>query len=78
MASLRYTLEITLDGTSTEIPALNVIDTYDLYLIKGTAIAIGNYSLVPTGTPVTGLTYKFQYCYDNYYQFKRSSSFFLI
>lgn len=61
MASLRYTLEITLDGTSTEIPALNVTDTYDLYLIKGTAIAIGNYSLVPTGTPVPGLTYKFQY-----------------
>jgi len=61
MASLRYTLEIPLNGTGTEIPALNVIDTYDLYLIKGSAIAIGNYALVPVGTPVTGLTYKFQY-----------------
>lgn len=55
------TLAITLDGTGTEIPALNVDDNYGVYILEGAAIAIGNYAIVPTGTPTVGLTYKFLY-----------------
>lgn len=61
MATRTITLNILINGTGTEIPSLLTTDPYELYLIQGTAIAIGNYALVPTGTPSLGLTYKFKY-----------------
>jgi len=61
MATRTITLNILLNGTGTEIPSLLTTDPYELYLIQGTAIAIGNYAIVPTGTPSLGLTYKFKY-----------------
>jgi len=54
-------LPITLTGAGTEIPTLNVTDAYDKYFISGTATAIGNYAIVPTGSPQIGTTYKFNY-----------------
>ena len=61
MAINTLTLPITLNGTGTEIPALNVDDIYGIYILEGAATAIGNYAIVPTGTPTIGLTYKFLY-----------------
>lgn len=61
MATRTITLNILLNGTGTEIPSLLTTDPYELYLIQGSTIAIGNYALVPTGTPSLGLTYKFKY-----------------
>lgn len=61
MPIINVPLVIALDGTGTEIPALNTTDSYNLYIIEGTAMAIGNYAIVPTGTPFLGLTYKFLY-----------------
>ena len=61
MATRTVTLNILINGTGTEIPNLLTTDPYELYLIQGTAIAIGNYAIVPTGTPSLGLTYKFKY-----------------
>lgn len=61
MATRTITLNILINGTGTEIPNLLTTDPYELYLIQGTAIAIGNYAIVPTGTPSLGLTYKFKY-----------------
>ena len=55
------TLPITLNGTGTEIPALNTTDSYQLYVLQGTATAIGNYAIVSTGTPSLGMTYVFKY-----------------
>ena len=55
------TLPITLNGTGTEIPALNTTDSYQLYVLQGSATAIGNYAIVPTGTPSLGMTYVFKY-----------------
>lgn len=54
-------LPITLTGAGTEIPTLNVTDAYDKYFISGTATAIGNYAIVPTGSPQIGTTYRFNY-----------------
>lgn len=54
-------LRITLNGTGTEIPALDVSDTYSKYDLVGTATATGNYAIVATGTPVYGTTYSFKY-----------------
>jgi len=50
-----------LDGTGVEIPALAENDGYSSYLLTGTAITIGNYAIVPTGTPQLGTTYNFEY-----------------
>ena len=61
MATTTITLPIVLNGTGTEIPSLLTTDPYDLYLIRGTAVAIGNYAIVPTGTPGLGLTYNFRF-----------------
>lgn len=61
MATTTITLSIPLNGTGTEIPSLLTTDPYDLYLITGTAVAIGNYAIVPTGTPGLGLTYNFRF-----------------
>ena len=55
------TLPITLNGTGTEIPALNTSDSYQLYVLQGSATAIGNYAIVSTGTPSLGMTYVFKY-----------------
>lgn len=53
---------ITLDGTGTEIPALKVTTFNDAYLLTGNvAVTIGNYAIVPTGTPQFGTTYTFIY-----------------
>ena len=54
-------LNIPLNGTGTEIPALNITDNYNVYYIFGTATAIGNYAIVPTGTPFAGLLFHFKY-----------------
>ena len=54
-------LEIPLNGTGTEIPTLNVTDNYNSYIISGTATAIGNYAIVPTGVPQTWTTFIFEY-----------------
>ena len=53
-------LPIPLDGTGTEIPALNVTDAFSSYMLTGAAIAIGNYAIVPTGSPQIGTTYVFE------------------
>lgn len=54
-------LNIPLDGTGTEIPTLNVSDPYEKYLITGANTTIGNYAIVPTGTPQLGTTFLFKY-----------------
>ena len=54
-------LLIFLDGTGTEIPTLNVSDPYEKYLITGAVTAIGNYAIVPTGSPQQGTTFLFKY-----------------
>jgi hypothetical protein len=54
-------LNIPLNGTGTEIPALSVGSSYNVYNIYGTATATGNYAIVPTGTPYPGLLYRFKY-----------------
>lgn len=54
-------LNIPLDGTGTEIPTLNVTDPYEKYLITGANTTIGNYAIVPTGTPQQGTTFLFKY-----------------
>lgn len=41
----------TLDGTGTEIPAINVALNTSEIIIQGTATAIGNYAIAHTGTP---------------------------
>lgn len=41
----------TLNGTGTEIPAINVAQATTLIIIQGTAVAIGNYAISYTGTP---------------------------
>jgi len=61
MAYTSNILQIVLDGTGTEIPALNVTDAYDRYIISGAVTATGNYAIVPTGTPQLGTTYIFEY-----------------
>lgn len=61
MAFNSSVLVITLDGTGTEIPTLNITDPYDIYEIGGSAIATGNYALVATGTPQVGTTFVFEY-----------------
>jgi len=57
----QLTLVITFNGTGTEIPSLDTTSLYGLYYFQGTAIAIGNYGIVPTGTPSVGTSYKFVY-----------------
>lgn len=58
-------LNITLDGTGTEIPTLNVTDPYEKYYLLGSGIiAIGNYAIVPTGSPINGTTFIFKYRAD--------------
>lgn len=52
--SFVVTQTITLDGTGTEIPALNIISSVQEYCLIGSVIATGNYSLVATGTPKEG------------------------
>ena len=54
-------LNITLTGAGTEIPTLNVTDPYTSYLITGSVTAIGNYTIVPTGTPQLGTTFLFTF-----------------
>ena len=54
-------LSIPLNGTGTEIPALNVTDSFDSYEITGAVTATGNYAIVPTGIPQTGTTFDFDY-----------------
>lgn len=61
MPSNLLQLNILLNGTGTEIPALNTSDNYNVYHIYGTTIAIGNYAIVPTGTLSPGLLYHFKY-----------------
>jgi hypothetical protein len=52
---------VTLNGTGTEFPTLNVVSNIEEYLITGTVIATGNYALVPTGTPIQGTKFVFSY-----------------
>ena len=61
MAFNLASLVITLDGTGTEIPTLSVNDPYEIYEITGSVTTTGNYAIVPTGTPVNGTTYVFEY-----------------
>ena len=61
MAYISNILPIVLDGTGTEIPTLSVNDTYEKYIITGTQIAIGNYAIVPTGSPLINTTFLFEY-----------------
>lgn len=53
--------KIPLNGTGTEIPALNVTDSYEYYEFTGTVITTGNYAIVPTGTPQAGTTFEFDF-----------------
>lgn len=50
-----------LTGVGTEISNFNVSDTYEKYLINGSAIAIGNYAVSLTGTPQTGTSFIIEY-----------------
>lgn len=63
MAYTSNILEITLDGTGTEsaLSSLSVTDPYEKYILSGAVTAIGNYAIVPTGTPQLGTTYVFEY-----------------
>ena len=61
MAYVSNILPIPLDGTGTEIPTLSVNDPYEKYIITGTVTTIGNYAIVPTGSPLTNTTYVFEY-----------------
>mgnify|MGYP003343263409 FL=1 len=61
MALQTNILKITLDGTGTEIPTLDISTGYDSYLITGTAISTGNYAIVPTGVPQLGDKFVFEY-----------------
>lgn len=61
MAQQTNILTITLNGTGTEIPTLNISAGYDSYLITGTAIATGNYAIVATGVPQLGDKFVFEY-----------------
>lgn len=61
MAYISNILPIVLDGTGTEIPTLSVNDTYEKYIITGTQIAMGNYAIVPTGSPLINTTFLFEY-----------------
>ena len=61
MAYISNILPIVLDGTGTEIPTLSVNDTYEKYIITGTQIAIGNYAIVPAGSPLINTTFLFEY-----------------
>lgn len=56
-------LSIPLNGTGTEIPALNVTDPFEKYVLTSTitVTATGNYAIVPTGTPQQGTTFIFKY-----------------
>jgi hypothetical protein len=51
----------TLSGAGTEIDNFNVTDSYDEYLIKGTATATGNYAISLTGTPQAGEFFRVKY-----------------
>lgn len=53
--------KISLNGTGTEIPTIDVLDAFEVYYITGTATAIGNYAIAPTGTPKLGTSFKFNY-----------------
>lgn len=61
MAEQTNILKITLDGTGTEIPTLNISAGYSSYLLTGTAISTGNYAIVATGTPQLGDKFTFSY-----------------
>lgn len=51
----------TLTGAGTEIGNFNVTDSYEKYLIKGTAIAIGSYNISIIGSPQVGTTFIVEY-----------------
>ena len=61
MALQTNILKISLDGTGTEIPALNISTGYDSYLLTGVATATGNYAIVATGVPQLGDKFVFRY-----------------
>jgi len=53
---------ITLDGTGTETDLVfGVKDQYSSYELIGAVTTIGNYAIVPTGTPQLGTTFVFDY-----------------
>lgn len=54
-------LEITFDGTGVEIPSLSVSVPYNSYLLTGAVTTIGNYAIVPTGSPQFGTVFVFYY-----------------
>lgn len=51
----------TLTGAGTEIPNFNVTDSYEKYLITGSAIALGSYSISIVGVPQVGTTFIVEY-----------------
>jgi hypothetical protein len=51
----------TLTGAGTEIANFNVADTFEKYIIKGSATSIGNYAISITGTPQAGETFIVKY-----------------
>lgn len=51
----------TLTGAGTEIANFSVADTYEKYIIKGSATSIGNYAISITGTPQAGETFIVKY-----------------
>ena len=51
----------TLTGAGTEISNFNVTDSYEKYLISGSAIAIGSYNLSIVGVPQVGTTFIVEY-----------------
>ncbi len=61
MALNEIVQKIILDGSGTEIPTLSISSGYNEYYITGTATAIGNYTIVPTGSPRLGTTFVFKY-----------------
>ena len=51
----------TLTGAGTEISNFDVTDSYEKYLISGSAIAIGSYNLSIVGVPQVGTTFIVEY-----------------
>ena len=59
--SLVSSILYTLDGTGSEIPALDVISEHQEIFLTGTATSIGNYSIVSSGTPAQGTVIVIKY-----------------
>lgn len=61
MPNINVPIVFSLNGSGSEIPALSTIESYNLYIITGSASAIGSYNITYSGTPFLGMTYNIFY-----------------